>query len=127
MSMQVSGRCIKVLPAETGMGKKGQWTKVTFVIETSGQYPKQIALTTWKADQMPAVGDDLTCYVELESREYNGRYYTDARAWKIEGFTGNMKAAQERKLKPNDITNRETIPDSAFESGASSNMDELPF
>lgn len=108
------------------MGKKGQWTKTTFIVETSGEYPKKIAVTTWKADQIPAVGDTLTCHLDLESREYNNRWYTDIRAWKIDGFTGNMKAAQASKgQKKNEWGELE--PEPTKSAPVDTSIDDLPF
>ncbi len=96
MSMEIKGTCVQVMQVETGMGKKGQWKKQSFILETKSQYPKKVCLQLWgdKVDSAPAVGDELTCSIDPESREYNGRWYTDIRVWKIEGFTGNMKARQ---------------------------------
>ena len=85
--MEIKGKVIQLLPLTTGMGKKGQWKKQEFVIETPGQYPKKVCLSAWgdKVDQFKlAVGDQVTIMVDLESREYNGRWYTEARAWKLE-------------------------------------------
>jgi hypothetical protein len=85
--MEVKGKVIQLLPVQTGMGKKGQWKKQEFIIETQAQFPKKICLSAWgdKVDQFGlAVGDDITVSVDLESREYNGRWYTEARAWKVE-------------------------------------------
>lgn len=87
MSMEIKGKIIQLLPLQTGMGKKGQWKKQDFVIETPGQYPKKVCLSLWgdKVDQYKvASGDVVTVTVDLESREYNGRWYTEARAWKLE-------------------------------------------
>lgn len=94
--MEIKGRCIQVMPVESGMGKKGQWNKIVFVVETNGQYSKKIAMTLWDINKAPAVGDELTCGVDPESREYNGKWFTDIRCWKIEGFTGNLKAPQKK-------------------------------
>ncbi len=124
--MELKGRCIKVMPMQTGMGKKGQWKKMEFVVETKSQYPKQVCLSLWgdKVDSAPAVGDDLTLSVELESREYNNRWYTEVRAWKIEGFTGNMKA---NKAKKDDgWGDLEKAPDPG-PSGGGGSVDDLPF
>jgi hypothetical protein len=85
--MDVKGKVIQLLQMQTGMGKKGPWKKQEFILETQSQYPKKVCLSIWgdKVDQFNVrAGDLLTASVELESREYNGRWYTEARAWKIE-------------------------------------------
>ena len=91
MAMEIKGRVIQLLQPQTGMGKKGQWKKQEFIIETPGQYPKKVCLSAWgdKVDQYRlAVGDEVNISVDLESREYNGRWYTEARAWKLEKVGG---------------------------------------
>jgi hypothetical protein len=85
--MEVKGRVTQLLPQQSGMGKKGPWKKQEFILETQSQYPKKICFSIWgdKIDQYNlATGDMVNVFVDLESREYNGRWYTEARAWKIE-------------------------------------------
>lgn len=89
--MDIKGKVIQLLPLQSGMGKKGQWKKQEFIVETPGQYPKKVCLSIWgdKIDQFGvAVGDQVSVQVDLESREYNGRWYTEARAWKLEKTGG---------------------------------------
>lgn len=85
--MEVKGKVIQLLQMQTGMGKKGPWKKQEFIIETLTQYPKKVCLSAWgdKVEQYNlTVGDVVNVSVDLESREYNGRWYTEARAWKLE-------------------------------------------
>lgn len=91
--MDVKGKVVQLLALQTGMGKMGQWKKQEFIVETEGQYPKKICLSAWgdKVDQFRlTVGDKVSVSVDLESREYNGRWYTEARAWKLEKTSGTM-------------------------------------
>ncbi len=127
MSLELKGRCIQVMPVETGMGKKGQWNKLVFVIETASQYPKKIAMTLWDVNKAPAVGDDLTCYVDPESREYAGKWYTDLRCWKIDGFTGNMKRPLQTTNPKVDDDGVDWGKSSVGGSSSSSDEDTLPF
>lgn len=85
--MDVKGKVIQLLQEQTGAGKKGPWRKQEFIVETQSQYPKKVCLSMWgdKIQQFNvSVGDTVSVSVELESREYNGRWYTEARAWKVE-------------------------------------------
>jgi len=55
-------------------------------METPGQYPKKVCLTVWgdKIDQFNIQeGSDITASIEVESREYNGRWYTDVKVWRV--------------------------------------------
>jgi hypothetical protein len=113
--MEVKGKVIQLLPMQSGMGKKGQWKKQEFIIETQAQFPKKICLSAWgdKVDQFNlAVGDMVSVAVDLESREYNGRWYTEARAWKLEK-TGQQSAP--------------TADDEPFFSQETSSVDDMPF
>jgi len=88
--MEVKGKVLQLLPLQTGMGKKGPGKKQEFILETQSQYPKKVCLSIWgdKVDQFNvAEGDMVNVSVDLESREYNGRWYTEARAWKIDKET----------------------------------------
>jgi hypothetical protein len=121
--MELKGKVIQMLPVQTGMGKKGQWKKQEFIVETQAQYPKKVCLSAWgdKIDQFGiAEGDMVNVSVDLESREYNGRWYTEARAWKLEksgsGGAGNGKSS----------SSNDSFGDEPFQSGASS-TDDLPF
>jgi len=92
MAMELKGKVIQLLQPQTGMGKKGQWKKQEFILETQAQYPKKVCLSAWgdKIDQFNlSVGDMVNVSVDLESREYNGRWYTEARAWKLEKGSDN--------------------------------------
>jgi hypothetical protein len=96
MAMEVKGKVIQLLPQQSGMGKKGPWKKQEFILETQSQYPKKVCLSIWgdKVDQFNVKeGDLLIASVELESREYNGRWYTEARAWKIDKNGGGRNDA----------------------------------
>lgn len=122
MSMELKGKVIQMLAVQTGMGKKGQWKKQEFIVETQAQYPKKVCLSAWgdKIDQFNlAEGDMVNVSVDLESREYNGRWYTEARAWKLEkngAGGGNGKSS----------SSSDSIGDEPFQSSSSS-TDDLPF
>jgi hypothetical protein len=82
--MEIKGKVIQVMTPLTGTGKKGQWKKQEFIIETQAQYPKKVCLALWGDKECPTVGSLITASLELESREYNGKWFTEARAWKLE-------------------------------------------
>jgi hypothetical protein len=90
MALDIEGKIIQIMPATSGMSKAGkEWTKQEFVIETKDQYPKKVMMSVMgeKVNELKkfAVGNDVKASLNIESREYNGRWYTDIRAWKIDG------------------------------------------
>ncbi|MDR6195159.1 DUF3127 domain-containing protein [Siphonobacter sp. SORGH_AS_0500] len=99
MALEIEGILQQVLPEVNGTSKTGNpWVKQDFVIETTeDQYPKKVNFSLWGdkvADfKQYTTGDKIKVSFNLESREYNGRWYTEARAWKVElvdnnGFVG---------------------------------------
>lgn len=85
--MQLTGKLTQLLPLQTGTGKNGQWKKQEFIVETESQYPKKVCISIWGDkinDSQLQIGNNLKIDFDIESREYNGRWYTDVKAWKIE-------------------------------------------
>ncbi len=85
--MQLTAKLIQILPVQTGMGKNGEWRKQNIILETDGMYPKKVCVTVW-GDKINIAalqeGTMLDVQFDAESREYNGNWYTDLRAWKID-------------------------------------------
>lgn len=88
--MNIKGKVIKVLPEQTGQGKNGEWKKQEIIIETEGQYPKKVCVSLW-GDKVGTVlnGANIDAQLDPESREYNGRWYTELRAWKVDAGGGS--------------------------------------
>jgi hypothetical protein len=85
--MEIKGKLIQLLPLQTGEGKNGPWKKQDIIVEQQGQIPKKACVSIWgdkiNIGQWP-IGTSLTLQIDVESREFNGRWYTDLKAWKIE-------------------------------------------
>jgi hypothetical protein len=90
--MEIIGKVVSILPLESGQGKNGEWKKQQFVIEIeSGQFPKKVCAQLWgdKIAQAGLVeGETVKVFFDLESREFNGRWYTDVKAWRVEKSGG---------------------------------------
>jgi hypothetical protein len=85
--MEIKGRLIKILPAQTGQSSRGEWKKQEFVIELDGQFSRKVCISAWgeKVDVGTLVeGTMLTVQFDIESREFNGKWYTNLTAWKVE-------------------------------------------
>lgn len=85
--MEINGKLMLLLPAQSGTGKNGPWKKNDFVIETADKFPKKVCISAWNelSDQVEkiALGTELKISFDVSSREYNGRWYTDVKAWKV--------------------------------------------
>lgn len=87
--MKLTGKLHSKLPPDTGHGQKGQWHKQNFMLESLDKYPKNFAVQAWNDLQASldriSLGTILELDVTPESREYNGKYYTDLKVIRI-GF-----------------------------------------
>lgn len=97
MSLEITGKLIQKLPIQSGVSKTGNnWQKMEFVIETMDQYPKKVCANLWgdRIDQVDKLNfnDTVKVSFDLESREFNGKWYTDVKAWKVELATATAPA-----------------------------------
>jgi hypothetical protein len=125
-SLEISGKVIQILPMESGEGRTGQqWKKQHFVVEfMDGNYPKKLCIMLWgdKTDLLKKVqpGADVKVSFNVESREYNGKWYTDVKAWRVESL-GSGSASSE-----ND-TEDYSSPVGSLPPVESSASNDLPF
>lgn len=91
--MEVEGKVILSLGERKGVGKASgkEWKAREYVLETKETYPRKIHFDFFgdRADQFPLnVGDEIRLSFDIESREYQGRWFTSIRAWKSEPLMG---------------------------------------
>ena len=90
MAMELEGKIAQKLAVQTGTSARGTWSKQEFVLEyQDGSFPAQVCMNVWGDDKVREldkyqVGDKIKASIKVSSREYNGRWYTDVRAWRIE-------------------------------------------
>ncbi len=87
MDLKIEGRVREILEEQSGEGRNGPWRKQDFILETEGDYPKKVCITQWGDDIEKfgvQEGERLTAHIDLRSREYQGRWYTDVKAWRVE-------------------------------------------
>jgi hypothetical protein len=140
MALDVIGKIVQVLDMQTGTSARGDWRKQDIILETEDQYPRKICVTLW-GDRINDIAgvqigkELLTISVTIESREFNGRWYTDVKAWKIQ------RAGQTEPYSPQGVAatavppTQQTPAASAVQTAASDNfantegdsLDDLPF
>jgi hypothetical protein len=101
--MELTGKIIQINPLQSGEGKNGTWKKQEFIVETKSQFPKKVCITAWgdKIDQFNlSKNEEVTISIELESREFNNRWYTDVRAWKVERAGSQQYDVPEPEVLP---------------------------
>lgn len=87
--MELEGTLITKLAVQSGKSARGDWAKQEFVIEyQDGNFPTKVCFNVWGADKVKELdslrlGEKIRVSFNISSREYNGKWYTDLRAWRI--------------------------------------------
>ena len=95
--MDIVGKIIQVLPVQEGVSKTGNpWKVQSYVLETQEQYPRKVCFEIFGEERIKNnlcnIDDLVTVSFDIESREFNGRWYTSIRAWRVQ--QGDQTAAQ---------------------------------
>lgn len=106
-NLEMNGTITKVSEVQTGTAKSGnEWKKLTFAIQTEGDYPKTVAFSVFGEDKVDnfikfnKIGQKVDVSFNAESREYNDKFYTDLQAWKV--FTTKADVEQATPVVAND-------------------------
>lgn len=122
MSIEITGKVVQLGQRQTGQSAKGTWVKQELIIETEDQFPKKVCLICWgdKADEAAAftIGERIKASINIESREYNGRWYTDVKPWRFERDGAAKGAVNQGDSMP---------PPNYEESAPDSEEGDLPF
>ena len=121
MDLTIAGEVTRILDEESGTGRNGPWRKQAFILKTPGDYPREVCVIQWgdNIDKFAVqAGEAITAHIDIQSREYNGRWYTDVKAWKIDRPDGGAGAPPRGEAPP--------LPDEAPE-GFDDGDDPLPF
>ncbi|MDR2448533.1 MAG: DUF3127 domain-containing protein [Prevotellaceae bacterium] len=134
MALELIGKLIKILPVQSGTSARGTWSKQDFIIETQEQYPRKVCVAAWgeRVNELSAMaeGDVLKVSFNIESREFNERWYTDVRAWRIEKQQVGAPAASSSQTASNTVPPPPSppLPPAEDPLGASvQEVDDLPF
>lgn len=126
-AIYIEGQITAILPETRGVGQRGEWVSQDFVLKTDDNYPKNICFTILGADKIKEanikIGDVVSIGVNIESREFNGRWYTSIKAWSVK----RKFEAQAAKQAPPAPTPQPSQPTQTQKSSSVDNTDELPF
>ncbi|MDR2563785.1 MAG: DUF3127 domain-containing protein [Prevotellaceae bacterium] len=127
--MEIIGRFSKLLPLESGTSARGEWKKQGFIIETEEQYPRKVHINLWgeKVQEIAGIqqGELLTVSVNVESREFNERWYTDVRAWRIQ--RGAVTPTQQAGTGTGTGAPMPPPPQEEDYAASNESFDDLPF
>lgn len=85
--MELKGIIVNIMPEKTGQGKNGVWKSQDIILQTDGKYAKKVAINLFGEaieKYLPEINQRVVVQFDIESREYNGNWFTTVKAWKIE-------------------------------------------
>lgn len=108
--MDFEGKCIQFLGETSGTSKAGNpWKKKEWVVETFGPYPKKVKVQCFgeRSDSLNLEpGRDYVLSVDLESREFNGRWYTDVSVFRVAEYQGNQQNFNNQQYQGGNFQNQ---------------------
>ena len=132
--MEITGKIIAALEPKSGTSSRtgNTWMSQEFVIETHDQYPRRCCFRVFGEEKIKNMniqaGEELTVSFDIDAREYQGRWYNDISAWKVDriqaGATAPVAQAEASAAQPAPAP-AATIP--APEAPAANEEDDLPF
>lgn len=120
--MEIEGIVYKILPVQSGTSARGEWQKREVVFELPDDRGRKVCVTFFGERAADAAsmkeGDKVSVSVNIESREYNGKWYTNVSAWRVNTRAAESPKASVAEQAPFDAS---TVP------AASEPVDDLPF
>ena len=115
MDLQIKVELVKSLPMKSGEKNGKKWQNIQLIFRTLGEYPKEICFKIFKSEIIDNLkhykaGDIVDVKFNLESKEYNQNYYTDATIW-------FMKKSENTETQTTQTTEKQEVP----------KQDDLPF
>ena len=124
MALELEGRIARKMNVQSGTTARGAWSKQEFIFEyQEGNFPSQVCMHVWGDDKVREldkyqVGDKVKVSFNLSSREFNGRWYTDVRVWRMEPLAAQPAKAPAQEPEP---------PMPAYDDLPEISSDDLPF
>lgn len=105
--MELNGKCIKILETYSKVSQRTgeMFVKNSFVLEVpNNQYtPRKVAITVMGADKWAQmkieVGKTYNVSFDIESHEWQGKWYTECKAWKVAEIAYNNGDATQQAPK----------------------------
>ena len=85
--MEFEGVVYKILPPTKGTSARGDWQRQEVIFELQQEFSRKVCVIFFnKESDVARLREGMTCTVSvnIESREYNGKWYTDVRAWRVQ-------------------------------------------
>lgn len=137
--MEIIGKVVRLGGLTEGTSARGPWRKQDLIIETDEQYPKTICLTCWtnQVDEIQNMvpGQMIKAQIDISSREFNGKWYTDIRVWRFDPVGQTVPNTSQTQAAAASAPMHQTpTPGAGVQStqepsyfGDDNNGDDLPF
>lgn len=134
--MEIIGKVVRLGGLTEGTSARGPWRKQDLIIETDEQFPKTVCLTCWtnQIDEIQNMvpGQMIKAQIDISSREFNGKWYTDVRVWRFDPVGATAPASAPVQSTPYQPQAAHPTPAASSPSeepyfGADNNGDDLPF
>ena len=129
--MEIVGKVVQLGTLIEGNSPRGPWKKQELIIETIEQFPKKVCLMCWNERVNDAnsffVGQTIKAQIRIESREFNGKWYTDVTAYRLDLDQPTAQPATEPMSQMPPQMPQQPLPPMNDEYFASDNGDDLPF
>ncbi len=125
--MEFEGTVYKIMPVTKGESVRGPWQRqdVVFEYNDGGNFSRKICVTFFnRPDDVSKLreGAAYQVSVNVESREYQGRWYTDIRAWRLQPKQTEAPAAAAPMADLPPIA-----PEPTYAAAPAEEVDDLPF
>lgn len=126
--MEFEGTVFQILPVVSGTSARGEWQRqdVVFELQDGSSFARKAAVTFFNKPNDVAslkVGATYVVSFNIESREYQGRYYTNITAWRVQPKQMESPAMEQAPAYAAPMTAAEP----SFTSSADKEVDDLPF
>lgn len=124
--MEFEGVVYKILPPTKGTSARGDWQRQEVIFELQQEFSRKVCVIFFnKESDVARLREGMTCTVSvnIESREYNGKWYTDVRAWRVQPKQEEAAAAPAMP----DMPPFGEEPQYAAPTAPIAEVDDLPF
>lgn len=136
-NIEIEGRLLRKMEPQSGRSSRGEWIKQEFVVEfQDGNYPSNAVFSVWGQDKVKeleafSLGSQIKVSFGISSREFNGRWYTDLRAWRLQtAGQGAPSGSQEHFEERVDTLQNDVpagfSPSGGFRSSPPPTLDDMP-
>ena len=88
--MEATGKIIAEFNERGGVSNRtgNEWKAKSYVLEVPGDFPRKLVFDVFGVDRLQAfniqIGELLTVHFDIDAHEYNGRWFNDVRAFRVD-------------------------------------------